>query len=53
MIVSVLEKLSLLPTFFILSPDGRFPQIWIPLIAIDLAFGVLFLVSFNMVGRES
>jgi hypothetical protein len=42
----VLEKLSLLPTFFILNPQGRFPQLWVPLVIIDILFAVLFLVAF-------
>jgi len=28
MVPCVLEKLSLLPTFLILSPQGRFPPLW-------------------------
>jgi hypothetical protein len=46
MILSVLEKASLLPTFIILNPRGNFPLLWIPLLVIDLVFGLLFLVSF-------
>lgn len=42
----VLEKLSLIPTFLILTPHGRFPQIWIPLLVLDLVFGALFLISY-------
>lgn len=41
-----LEKLSLVPTFLILTPDGLFPAVWIPLLVADLVFGVLFLVSY-------
>lgn len=41
-----LEKLSLVPTFLILTPRGQFPPMWIPLIIIDLVFGTLFVVSY-------
>ena len=46
MILSVLEKASLLPTFIILNSRGDFPLLWIPLLVIDLVFSLLFLVSF-------
>ena len=46
MIPSILEKFSLLPGFFILFPQGRFPDLWIPLLIIDLGFSVAFLVAF-------
>jgi hypothetical protein len=46
MIFCAVEKLSLLPAFFIVSPRGLFPQYRKPLIIIDLAFGVLFIVSY-------
>ena len=42
----VLEKLSLLPTFLILFPQGRFPPLWIPLMIVDLAFAILFVAAF-------
>jgi len=45
MIFCSLEKLSLVPAFMILSLRGLFPQSWIPLMIIDLTFGVLFLIS--------
>jgi hypothetical protein len=46
MIFCALEKLSLLPAFFILSPRGLFPQFWISLMIVDLAFSVLFIASY-------
>ena len=47
MLPSILEKMSLLPGLFILYPQGRFPQLWLPLVAIDLLIGVLFFISFK------
>jgi hypothetical protein len=46
MIVCSLEKLSLVPTFFVLAPRDLFPQSWIPLLIIDLAFAVLFVIPY-------
>jgi len=46
MLFCVLEKMSLLPAFAILFPQGRFPILWIPLIVIDLVFGILFFIAF-------
>ena len=46
MIPCVLEKLSMVPAFCILFPQGRFPSLWMPLMVIDLAFAVLFFISF-------
>ena len=46
MILSVLEKVTLVPTFLILFPRGRFPVLWLPLMAIDLTLGILFLISY-------
>jgi len=46
MIPCMAEKLSLLPAFLILNPQGRFPQLWMPLMIIDLVFAILFLVAF-------
>ncbi len=46
MIFCSLEKTSLIPTFLILSPCELFPQFWISLMVIDLAFGVLFFISY-------
>lgn len=46
------EKLSLLPTLFILAPEGRFPQLWIPPLVIDLLLAVLFVVAFWKIGSE-
>jgi len=46
MIPCVLEKLSLVPAFCILFPQGRFPTLWLPLIVIDLAFALLFTIAF-------
>jgi hypothetical protein len=43
----ILEKLSLLPAFFIMFPQGRFPALWIPLMVVDLAFAVGFFVAFR------
>jgi hypothetical protein len=51
MIACILEKLSPLPTFCILSPQGRFPSLWVPLIIIDFAFAILFFMAFKKVGR--
>lgn len=52
MVFAVFEKLSLVPTFVILFPQGRFPAHWIPAIIIDLTLCVLFLVSY-MKTKES
>jgi hypothetical protein len=46
MLLGVLEKMCLLPTFFILNPQDRFPVLWIPLLIADLVFGVLFFTAF-------
>jgi hypothetical protein len=46
MVFCSLEKLSLVPTFLVLFPRGLFPQAWIPLMVIDLMFGVLFFISY-------
>jgi hypothetical protein len=46
MFLCVLEKMSLVPTFFILFPQGRYPVLGIPLVVIDLAFGILFAVVY-------
>jgi len=48
-----LEKLSLVPTFFVLSPRGLFPHAWVPLMAIDLTFGVLFFIAYLETRRVS
>jgi len=53
MIPCVIEKLSLFPTFFILSPQGRFPHLWVPLMIIDLFFGVLFFVAFKKTRNQN
>lgn len=47
MIFCSLEKTPLVPTFLILFPRGLFPQVWIPLMVIDLAFGILFFISYR------
>lgn len=52
MLFCVAEKLSLLPMFFILNPQGRFPELWIIAIAIDLLLGALFLLSYIIVGKH-
>jgi len=49
----VLEKLSLIPAFLILNPQGRFPQMWIPALVIDLVFGGLFILAFIMTGSHN
>ena len=46
MIPCALEKFSLIPTFCILFPQGRFPSLWIPLMIIDLFFAILFFIAF-------
>ncbi len=46
MLFGVFEKLSLLPAFIILFPQGRFPTHWILLFIIDLTLGILFLASY-------
>ncbi len=51
MIPCMLEKLSLLPAFFILAPENRFPKSWLPLLAIDLVLGALFFVAFKLTKR--
>jgi hypothetical protein len=48
-----LEKSSLIPTFFILYPQGRFPSLWIPLLIVDLTFGAMFLVAFSRLKQPS
>ncbi len=53
MIFCPLEKLSLVPTFLVLSPRGLFPRAWIPLMTIDLAFGVLFFISYLKTHQSS
>jgi len=35
MIPCILEKLSMVPAFCILFPEGRFPSLWMPLFIID------------------
>ena len=47
MIFCALEKMSLLPAFAILFPQGRFPIFWVPFVIIDLAFGALFFIAFT------
>jgi hypothetical protein len=47
MMFCVVEKLSLLPAFLILSPRGLFPQNWMVFMIIDFLLGVLFIVSFR------
>ena len=42
----VLEKLSLVPAFIILFPQGRFPMSWIAPLTIDLILGVLFAIAY-------
>ncbi len=51
MLFCIGEKLSLLPTFFVLSPQGRYPQMWIPAIIIDLLFAALFFLSYIQIAR--
>ena len=46
MLLGFLEKMSLVPAFLILFPQGRFPMPWLPLVIIDLTLGGLFLVSY-------
>jgi hypothetical protein len=46
MFLCVLEKVSLVPTFFILFPQGRYPVLGIPFVVIDLAFGILFVFAY-------
>lgn len=46
MLLGFLEKMSLVPTFLILFPQGRFPMLWLPLMIIDLTFGLLFVISY-------
>jgi hypothetical protein len=53
MLICMLEKASLLPTLLILGPRGAFPQLWIPLMIIDLVLGLLFLISFFLVRQTS
>ena len=53
MIPCMVEKLSLFPTFAILWSRGSFPILWVPLLVIDLGFGVLFFLSYRKVGVEA
>jgi hypothetical protein len=53
MLMCILEKLSLVPTFLILSPAGRFPQFWLPLMAIDHSLGALFYIAYRKTPRNS
>jgi hypothetical protein len=46
MLFCVLEKLSLVPAFAILFPQGRFPMNWIAPLTIDIILGVLFAVAY-------
>lgn len=46
MLLCFLEKMSLVPAFLILFPQGRFPMLWMPLTIIDLTFGLLFLIAY-------
>ena len=48
MIPCVLEKASMLTTFLILFPQGRFPQAWIAPLIIDLSLGVLFGIAYAL-----
>jgi hypothetical protein len=43
----ILEKLSLLPAFLLLFPLGRFPQLWIPMLLIDLGFAAAFFMAYR------
>lgn len=52
MLFCLAEKLSLLPMFFILNPQGRLPDMWAIAIAIDLVLGSLFLLSYIVVGKH-
>ena len=52
MILCFLEKLSLVPTFALLAPQGLYPASWIPALIIDLALGILFLFAYSRVRRE-
>jgi hypothetical protein len=45
MLIGVLEKLSLVPTFLLLFFQNRFPQHWIAPVCIDLVFAALFVAS--------
>ena len=47
MILCIMEKLSMLPTFCILFSQGRFPLLWIPLMIIDFVFASLFIIAFK------
>lgn len=46
MLIGVLEKLSLVPTFLLLFSQNRFPQHWIAPVVIDLVFASLFVASY-------
>jgi hypothetical protein len=52
MLLSVVEKLSLVPAFLILFPSGKFPLMMILPFAIDLVLGVLFAVSYTITGKK-
>ncbi|HUN65115.1 MAG TPA: hypothetical protein VMW43_03375 [Bacteroidota bacterium] len=53
MIFTVFEKMTLLPGFFVLFPQHRYPSSWIALGGLDLFFGLLFAVSWMKTGRRS
>jgi hypothetical protein len=46
MLPCALEKLSLIPTFLILNPQGRFPQLWVAPAIVDVLLAILFTVAF-------
>jgi hypothetical protein len=50
--LSVVEKLALVPGFLILFPQGRYPQMWIPALLIDLVFCGLFVAVFIMIRQK-
>lgn len=50
MIACILEKLSLVPAFCILYFQGRFPQLWLPLLGIDFVFAALFYLAYRKTG---
>lgn len=52
MIPTMLEKLSLVPTFLILVPRGLIPPIWYLWLAIDLLLGSLFLIAYRKTRKE-
>jgi len=51
MLLAVLEKMSVIPTFLILFPQGRLPDYVLPGMIVDLILGALFVISYLKTNR--